>query len=548
MAGIIIDIFVGILILVLAMFAIDKPERKLVIFSKSYKLVMCALFCVFGFLLIYKSTEVPVAYNIDEAGMVYDAINIAEYHVDRYQIRFPVYFNNFGGGQSPFYLYLAASLIKLFGYSIFIVRLPAIFFSLISAVIFVLTIRKEMGPDASVIAMFLFCILPFSIMHSRWGLDAYLFFPMLIISCCVFNYAVQISNVKWFFISGCFFGITLYTYAISYAIIPLFLAVTIIYLLIIGKCDIKRIFAFSVPLFLISVPLLLMLAVNNDLLKEIHTRFFSITKLFDNRISEISFNNIIRNLKYGEYNLFYTLFVDDHLGLNVIPKFGTMYYVSLPVIIYGFVCCLRRSLKNIHKKTWSWNDQMLILFFSALIISMLIGNQSVNKLCALYVPLIYFFVVGFNNIFKKSRLDGILLVGILTINSFLFIKYYFSDFQNDLNKNVLVGSINDLTEALNFADSVNRNDETIYVLDPHQTHILVALVIGIDPVTFNQQKVLSGYDGYVKSIGKYRFQLDAVLPECIYIFRDIEKIPDDPKIFGFDVERFGSYTVYYPSL
>ena len=176
------------------------------------------------------------------------------------------------------------------------------------------------------------------------------------------------------------------------------------------------------------------------------------------------------------------------------------------------------------------------------------GNQSVNKLCALYVPLIYFFVVGFNNIFKKSRLDGILLVGILTINSFLFIKYYFSDFQNDLNKNVLVGSINDLTEALNFADSVNRNDETIYVLDPHQTHILVALVIGIDPVTFNQQKVLSGYDGYVKSIGKYRFQLDAVLPECIYIFRDIEKIPDDPKIFGFDVERFGSYTVYYPSL
>ena len=232
----------------------------------------------------------------------------------------------------------------------------------------------------------------------------------------------------------------------------------------------------------------------------------------------------------------------------MIPKFGTMYYVSLPVIIYGFVCCLRRSLKNIHKKTWSWNDQMLILFFSAFIISILICNQSVNKLCALYVPLIYFFVVGFTNFFKKSRLAGFLLVGILTVNSFLFIKYYFSDFQNDLNKNVLVGSINDLTEALNFADSVNRNDETIYVLDPHQTHILVALVKGIDPVTFNQQKVLSGYDGYVKSIGKYRFQLDAVLPECIYIFRDIEKIPDDPKIYGFDVEQFGSYTVYYPSL
>ena len=71
------------------------------------------------------------------------------------------------------------------------------------------------------------------------------------------------------------------------------------------------------------------------------------------------------------------------------------------------------------------------------------------------------------------------------------------------------------------------------------------LIKGIDPFTFNEQKILS-YDYYVKVVGHYRFRLDAVMPECIYIFRDRTKMLENLDEFGFAVKKFGSFWVYYP--
>ena len=53
-------------------------------------------------------TKAPGGIHEDEAGMAYDAYSIAEYGVDRYLNHFPVYFINFGGGQSALYAYIVA--------------------------------------------------------------------------------------------------------------------------------------------------------------------------------------------------------------------------------------------------------------------------------------------------------------------------------------------------------------------------------------------------------------------------------------------------------
>ena len=238
-----------------------------------YRSMMIILTAVFAFLLIYRIEDIPLAYNIDEAGMAYDALNIVNHHTDRHLYHFPVYFVSYGDGQSALYTYLAAGLIRLFGYSIVIVRLPAVILSLLSVFVFFRIIHKSYGTKASLIVMALFCVLPFSIMHSRWGLDCYLFFPMLIISCAVLFHAVSSSDIRWFVFSGFAYGLTLYTYAISYMTVPLFLAIVLIYLLIIRKINLKSLFAMGIPLFLMAVSLLMLLAVNNGLIDEIRTRF-----------------------------------------------------------------------------------------------------------------------------------------------------------------------------------------------------------------------------------------------------------------------------------
>ena len=69
--------------------------------------------------------------NVDEAGTMYDAYTIANYGTDRFGNAYPVYFINYGGGQSALYTYLSAILIKICGFSLTVVRLPALIFSIL---------------------------------------------------------------------------------------------------------------------------------------------------------------------------------------------------------------------------------------------------------------------------------------------------------------------------------------------------------------------------------------------------------------------------------
>lgn len=67
------------------------------------------------FLRFFMLGKAPVGINIDEAGCGYDAWCIANFGVDRFWYRLPVYFVNFGQGQNALYTYLYAGLLKLTG-------------------------------------------------------------------------------------------------------------------------------------------------------------------------------------------------------------------------------------------------------------------------------------------------------------------------------------------------------------------------------------------------------------------------------------------------
>ena len=510
-----------------------------------YKVIMVILLSIFSFLLLYHIDAVPVAFNTDEAGMAFDALGISHYHVDRYLYHFPVYFINYGDGQNALYTYLAAVLIKLFGYSIIIVRLPAVILSLISAFIFSQMIRKSYGNISSVIAMALFCVLPFSIMHSRWALESYLFFPMLIISCATLSHAVKVEKNLWFLFCGFLFGLTLYTYAISYVTIPLFLAIILLYLLIMKRISWKRIFAMGVPLFLLSIPLLLLLAVNNGLIGEIRTKFISIPLLPVYRDNEISLSNIIANLRIDKNNLFYKLFCDDGLIYNVIPKYGTLYHISIPFFIYGFVMCIKRCLKSFREKVFSLEIMMAVLFVSTFFVSLIIFSPNINRINSIYVPIIFFIFLGLYETLKKSRKEFILTGCIYLISFGFFIHTYFTDFPKESGSHFLVKSIKDLESALDFAESVSLTDDSlIYVLEDQKNPLYTALVKRMDPYTYNETMIRS-YDGYIKIVDRYRFRRDAFLPEYVYIFTSMDVIPDEMNNLGFDKKQFGSMMVYY---
>lgn len=523
-----------------------KPEQKN--HTKIiYISLMIILFVVFAFLLFYRVTEIPVPFNVDEAGTAYDAWCIANYHCDRFLYHFPVYFINYGGhGSSGLYTYLAAVMIKLFGYNVLSIRLPAILLSLASAFALTMTVKKELGKIASLITMFFFCILPFSFMHSRWGLDAYLLFPMMIFSVTMFFYAIRQKKSRWFLLSGIVFGLTLYSYSVSFMLVPTLLGINLVYLLIIKKITWKNIIALGIPLFFLALPLMLMLAINNGLIEEIRTRFFTIPQLISYGVTEVGLVNMFNCLKPGPNNVFYNLFVNDNLLYNVVPAFGTIYYVSIPLFLYGLYLSVKRFIKSVKEKIISFDLIMLSLFFAVLLVSMSIDKTNVNRSSAIYISIIYFLTLGSLKILKKNKAAAALIAVVYLVSFGFFIHYYFTDFSKDLEPNILFASIKDLDDALDFAETVYQDDETIYVLGRSRPYIYTLLSRRVDPYTFNQKMVLS-YDGYVKAFDKYRFRLDAILPDCIYVMTDLNDIPEDIKKYDFNSKQFGSVMVYYPN-
>ena len=175
--------------------------------------------------------EIPIGINVDEAGTMYDAYSIATYGTDRFNNSYPVYMINYGGGQSALYTYLAAMFIKLFGFSLTVVRLPALIFSILFMIFGFLITKDFKNKKFAILVEFLIVICPWHFMQSRWALDCNLLSAMLLMSIYILTRAITKKSKILYFLAGIFFGITLYSYALSYIIVPIILLALFIYLL-----------------------------------------------------------------------------------------------------------------------------------------------------------------------------------------------------------------------------------------------------------------------------------------------------------------------------
>ena len=158
-----------------------KAKEWLIYVEKNKgKIAFITILIIAIFTRIYKVTSIPYGIHVDEAGMAYDAYSLANYGTDRFLNKFPVYLINFGGGQSALYAYLASFFIKILGFNMLAIRLPAVLLGIVAIVLCYFMAKKEIGENFAIIFMALITICPWHIMASRWGLDCNLLAPMFI--------------------------------------------------------------------------------------------------------------------------------------------------------------------------------------------------------------------------------------------------------------------------------------------------------------------------------------------------------------------------------
>lgn len=513
----------------------NKINNDNSIIEKYGKIVAVLIFICSAISITYKVNDLPKGLHVDEAGALYDAICISKYGVDRYLYKLPVYFINFGGGQNALYTYLAAILIKIFGVSTMTFRLPAIILSLVSMICFYKMVDENNSRKEALFGIFILAISPWFIMKSRWGLESYLMCSLMTISTFVFVKALNF-NKKWLYaLSGVLFGLTLYTYAISYIVVPVVIGVVLLYMLIIKKTNIKNIIYMAIPLGVLAIPLLMMLAYNSGIIENAQIPIFSIPKLWFYRGGEISFRNIPQNMK----NIFELLFIKDFLNYNAIAEFGTLYKLSIPLVILGLIESVKNVIKDIKQKEFSVDFIMLVTFLVAFGTGLCIAEPNINKINAIYIPMIYFagkFLCYISNYIKFGALVIVLLY---CLNGAIFISYYFTEFANT----DLVYFENDIIEASKRAEELKK--DKIYIKNClNQTYIYTLIATPISPYEFNEN--LQIQDGIVTAYGKYQFKIpEEINKNAVYIIKNnsnkINELIED----GFNVEQYGEFKVLW---
>ena len=207
--------------------------------------------------LIYLGS-MPGGMHQDETFVAWNAFALYHDGMDSAGHHYPVYMADWGDGHSALYSYLLLPLIALNGGNVnsFISRLPqAVIATLTLAAVYVL-IKKMFSRQMGLWAMFLLAVCPWHITMSRWGLDANLAPGFLIFGLCFFICGLE--DNRFLLLSAFLYGLSLYSYAIIWPIVPIMLALQIFYCLFMKKLRINIWGILSAAiLFIMALPLIL---------------------------------------------------------------------------------------------------------------------------------------------------------------------------------------------------------------------------------------------------------------------------------------------------
>ena len=512
--------------------------------KKILKKILVILIILVAFILrVYRLGEIPRGINVDEAGMAYDAFSILHFRVDRYLNKLPVYFINFGGGQSVLYGYLTAIFIAIFGFTLKTFRLAQVIVSMVAIILLYFMFKKHLGENAAIVLIALITINPWNIMASRWGLDCNLFAPMMMIS----MFFLFRAEDKWYdyIFAGISFGITLYTYALSYLIMPIFLFFILLYMLYTKKITIKNIIFLGIPIFIFAIPLMLMILVNFGIIGEIKW-LITIPKLPNYRGGEISFKNFFENIKNIDKILIY-----DNLPFNSIEGFGPLYIPAIPFAILGLVVEIDNFIKNFKNKEFKLNSAFLIFFISSFLFMMLVQSVNISKANVIYYPLVFLEYSGIQFLYSlkqpKKIINYIILVyiiGVFTISFVKFTYFYFNEYEIIYGEQFLFES--DLVDSIRKVNGIEeyKNKKVYIFTDAREPYIYTLYANPISPYDYNSSKfgennsygrfeILSTNNRYIDEDGVYIVRVDTDF--------DYELVSE----YGFNYEEVGTYKILF---
>ncbi len=400
-------------------------------------LFLAAVIFIIAFLHLYKLTEIPYGLNVDEAGAAYDAFCLETYGVDRYIKSYPVYFINYGDGQNALYTYLTAVLFRFFGTSKLMIRMSIALSAFLCALFgFLYASEKWKDKWVSIIYLCLYAILPIFTMTQRFGLESHLMLSASILVLYTAMKALKTEKWQYYLASGIVMGLSLYTYALMYIVLPVFLILWLIYGIYLKKIRIRKLVFLFIPLAFLAAPLIIVQIINIFSLPELHFGPVTLTRLLEYRSGELGFSDIFRNLR----QMFSNTLLYDNLPYNTLSRYGTMYYFSLPFLFIGFVKTIKETYISLKMRYLDCSAPVLFWFLGEFIMGCLLQGwptPNTTRMIGIFMVYLYFLTNGIysvwnflKKVWQKRTFAGI-LAGLYAVSFLSFARYYFTDYNQD---------------------------------------------------------------------------------------------------------------------
>ena len=498
------------------------------------------IFLLFFATRLYQLSSIPRGIHVDEAGMAFDALCLARQGTDRYGLDWPIYLTNYGSGQSALYAYLAAAAIRLLNhFSPTVFRLPAVLGGLMTLIFGMLILCRTLGRKAALAGGLLITICPYFLMASRWGLDCNLMLGFSVMSLYLLMTAASSGKKRLYALAGLSFGLTLYSYAIAFAALPVFLTAAGLWLLWRKRLTPGRIISFLLPLAVLAAPLLLFVAFNAGILEPFSTPFFSVPILTEYRGSELSLRHIPENL-----NIFYILFSHDFLAYNGFAAYGTLYYIAVPFFIIGLASALTEAWKGLRGKSDQETILVLFLFLTLLLTGLCMSGPNINRLNAIYFPLLYYTVKGLQVCGRRlHRLVPAAGICVFLVSFCFFAHYYYQIYPEDIYPQQYFND--SFISILDYIDEKFPGEKRDIYVDNYDDNVVHPYIYTLlrDPSLWNQWLEERQWDN---SYGPYHFNLpDEVDENGIYIMYSNGIAMAALEQAGFTAETWGLWRIYW---
>lgn len=510
--------------------------------SKRKKIIAIGLWGVlligFGMTRLFHLMEQPAGYHIDEAGMAYDAWCLSQYGVDRYLKSWPVYLTNFGGGQSSMYAFLCALLFKIFGWHPFLIRVPGVLFSLLNLIFGVKTAQKIYSGDSylpyAVGGLLVIC--PYFILASRFGLDCNLMLGMSTVFLYFFIRALEKGTYLSYVTAGIMGGLLLYSYILTYIVLPIFLVLSLFYCVRTRKMEWKKWFAMAVPMGIMAAPLIAVQIINIFDLQEMTWGIFTITKMGfyrGNELGRFSYRNLL-----SAWN---SIFGGDSLVYNSIPGIPNLFGKTSILFVLGGICILFKTAFSIKGRKWDPSCPVLFWFLSVMLLSAHI-ETCVNKVNGVFFSVI---LIAMEGIWVLWRARGWIARGICCFWILLYAYgfgrfgiYYYSGSYTMSNPDMIYFDIT-VEEGIRYIEEHPQLRERVTYMA--ENGIYYALSTRISPYELRiEDRQENRYNNYCWN------QLGEIFSDSNYIVRHIyAEYMEELRSAGFQEIDYGAYSLFY---